>query len=79
VKEIQQSHFFFTSYTLPFVVFATLSLEKELQNLIEQAESYQKQKEHFEKLYVWSQGVVKAVQWLESHLEAYCNSLFSGL
>jgi hypothetical protein len=55
------------------------SLEKELKTLLEQLEAYQKQKEHFEKLYVWSQGVVKAVQWLETHLEAYCNSLFSGL
>jgi len=55
------------------------NLEKELKALLEQEESYRQQKEHFEKLYVWSQGVVRAVQWLETHLEAYCNSLFSDL
>jgi len=48
-------------------------LEQELESLNKQKGIFNEQKDKFEQLYTWSQGIVKSVRWLEKNLEEYCN------
>jgi len=50
-------------------------LNKELSSLLSQREEFLEKKKEFERLYQWSQGIVKTVQWLETNLEDYANQV----
>eukprot|EP01120_Amphizonella_sp_Union-15-10_P007410 TRINITY_DN2497_c0_g1_i2.p1 TRINITY_DN2497_c0_g1~~TRINITY_DN2497_c0_g1_i2.p1 ORF type:complete len:357 (+),score=78.23 TRINITY_DN2497_c0_g1_i2:155-1072(+) len=53
-------------------------IEKDLENLTQQKNFLLEEKQKFERLHLWSKGIVEAVTWLETNLEEYCNKQYGS-